>query len=349
MTDKLILNELGARGIHAYGSDALQRFEQQLSIYFKREYKRWSGNTSRPEDHGKSSFDGEIASHTEGHESVEHYNRELALYQAFLDQRYMAYTMAYYGATDDDPSIDHSIELEQAQTNKYALMVDRLQIEDGHTVLDLGCGFGGFIRYLLDRFPGIRVIGINPSEVQSDYITQNIDHGGRLKLITRYIDQLDADTIKPESVDRVVSIGVLEHITNIQALSAIIATLLKPGGLCLHHIIVSRDTIPQFLNAEDTMMSDYFPGGHIWPYSELMRHDRHLQPLQSWFINGMNYWKTLDEWHRRFWQSIDRLYPAVLSIEQVDYWNRYFSLCKAMFIPDEGRAYGNAHYLFGKG
>ena len=97
------------------------------------------------------------------------------------------------------------------------------------------------------------------------------------------------------------------------------------------------------------MMADYFPGGHIWPYAEMMRHDRHLAPLASWFINGMNYWKTLDVWHRRYWMAIETLYPSVLTLEQVDYWNRYFCLCKAMFIPDQGRSYGNAHYLFGKG
>jgi cyclopropane fatty-acyl-phospholipid synthase-like methyltransferase len=58
--------------------------------------------------------------------------------------------------------------------------------------------------------------------------------------------------------------------------------------------------------------------------------------------------KTLDEWHKRFWQAIDQLFPAYLSIEDVESWNRYFVLCKAMFRPDQGRSYGVGHYLYEK-
>jgi cyclopropane-fatty-acyl-phospholipid synthase len=68
--------------------------------------------------------------------------------------------------------------------------------------------------------------------------------------------------------------------------------------------------------------------------------------VNSWFINGMNYWKTLDEWHRRFWEGIEQLYPACLSIEEVEDWNKYFTLCKAMFKPNNGRSYGNGQFLY---
>ena len=118
--------------------------------------------------------------------------------------------------------------------------------------------------------------------------------------------------------------------------------------MTFHHFIVSADTIPQFLKAENTLMANYFPGGHIWPYAELRRHNRHLQFVDNWFINGMNYWKTLDEWHKRFWQAIDTLYPYYLSIDDVESWNRYFVLSKTMFCPDQGKSYGVGHYLFEK-
>ena len=35
----------------------------------------------------------------------------------------------------------------------------------------------------------------------------------------------------------------------------------------------------------------------------------------QWFINGMNYWRTLDEWHRQYWEHIAELYAEVLSIQ----------------------------------
>jgi cyclopropane-fatty-acyl-phospholipid synthase len=95
-------------------------------------------------------------------------------------------------------------------------------------------------------------------------------------------------------------------------------------------------------------MADYFPGGHIWPYSELKRHNTHLQLVDSWFNNGMNYWKTLDEWHKRFWRAIDQLYPEFLSVNEVKTWNDYFVLSKSMFYPDHGRSYGVGQYLYEK-
>ena len=95
-------------------------------------------------------------------------------------------------------------------------------------------------------------------------------------------------------------------------------------------------------------MADYFPGGHIWPYAELKRHNTHLQFIDSWFLNGMNYWMTLDAWHTRFWQAIDHLYPDYLSLDEVQDWNKYFVLSKTMFSPNQGRSYGVGHYLYQK-
>ncbi|MBE9567330.1 MAG: class I SAM-dependent methyltransferase [Proteobacteria bacterium] len=342
------LKKLADNNIHAYGSRELLKFERQLSIYFEREYQRWHGNKKHPEEYGISSFEGEVADKTSDYESVEHYNNELRLYQAFLDPRFMAYTMADFGATDERPEIDGGLSLEQAQIKKFELIIQRADIRDGQKVLDLGCGFGGFIRYLLEKFPNIQLTGINPSTVQAQYIKDRSRNSNRLNIIDHYIDQIEHGIIADGYFDRVISIGVLEHISNLDALFEHIAPMLKTGGKCLHHIIVSRDTIPQFLSAEDTMMAEYFPGGHIWPYEEMRRHDRHLKFVDSWFINGMNYWKTLDEWHRNLWQSLDDIYPSHLAMKELDHWNRYFSLSKAMFIADKGRSYGNAHYLFEK-
>ncbi len=68
----------------------------------------------------------------------------------------------------------------------------------------------------------------------------------------------------------------------------------------------------------------------------------------NWFINGLNYWRTLDEWHRRYWNNIPSLYKSVFDTRAIAHWNEYFSLCKAVFAPMEGTVYGNSHYLFRK-
>lgn len=344
-TDSIKL--LAEHNIFAYGSAELLKFERQMEKYFKREYDRWEGNKALPEIYGANSFEGRMVDSDTHDSSIDAYNDELKIYQSFLDSRYMAYTMAFYGATDSHPSIDKALTLELAQQKKYQLIADRADIQDGQIILDLGCGFGGFIKYLLQTYPNVKIIAINPSSVQAEYIEHDSDiDASRCRLIKKYIDEVTSEDVKDATVDRVISIGVLEHFLNLELLFYAINRMLKTGGKSFHHFIVSIDTIPQFLNAGDTLMSEYFPGGHIWPFNEAKRHNKYLKCVDSWFVNGLNYWKTLDDWHCLFWQNIDSTFPSVLSVDDVERWNKYFSLCKTMFSPNKGNSYGNGHYLY---
>ena len=343
------ISELAANDIHGYATKKSLMLEKHMARYFEREYQRWHGNYNHPESYGISSFSGDIASNEIADNSINHYNKNIRVYKAFLDNEYLAYSMAYYGALNDKPEINNDLALEQAQEEKYKLIIKRADIKDGHNVLDLGCGYGGLAKYLLRIFPNITITGVNPSTIQSEYINEELHlDNTRFNLLQQYYGGNSHETIAANSFDRVVSIGSLEHITNLDSLFENLKHILKPGGKCLHHLIVSTYTIPQLLDADNTLISDYFPSGHIWPFHELKRHNTHLSFKQSWFINGMNYWKTLDEWHRRFWASIEQLYPEHLSIDEVEYWNKYFILCKSMFSPNQGRSYGNGQYLYEK-
>jgi cyclopropane-fatty-acyl-phospholipid synthase len=333
---KNLMSMLADHDIHHYGSAELLKFENNMTRFFEREYKQWRGNDNPPEDYGISSFAGDIANSGTCIESIDHYNQDVNVYEAFLDREHMCYTMAYYGATDSSPEIDSKISLSEAQINKFNLVIERAGIKDGDSVLELG------------------VTAINPCNTQSAYFRKTLmsvdsrDLSSRATLIEKFFDDITEHDLQDNSFDKVISIGVLEAVTNFDKLFRLISRVLKPGGKSLHHFIVSRDTIPKFLSAESTLMANYFPGGHIWPYAEAQRHTRHLEFENSWFINGMNYWKTLDEWHRRFWSSIEKLHPASLSIEDIKEWNSYFVLCKTMFNPDNGRSYGNGQFLFSK-
>lgn len=344
-----VIQLLTSHNIHCYGSTDLLKFEKQMTRYFEREYERWRGNNNSPETYGVSSFKGSIVDKGTYSQSIDHYNKNLKIYLAFLDKEYLAYSMAYYGMPENPAETIKQITLEQAQRDKYRLIVRRADIKDGQNILDIGCGFGGFIKYLFEVFPNITITGLNPSSTQTEYIRNvlNFDNS-RFNLIQQHFSEEDHSVIPHNAFDRVISIGAFEHFSNFDLLFKYQNKILKPGGKCFHHLIVSADTIPQFLNAEHTLMADYFPGGHIWPYSEPKRHDTHLQYIDSWFVNGMNYWMTLDEWHKRFWQAIDRLFPDYLSIDEVDTWNKYFVLSKTMFCPNNGKSYGVGHYLFEK-
>lgn len=124
--------------------------------------------------------------------------------------------------------------------------------------------------------------------------------------------------------------------------------LLKPNGKTFHHFITSKYPIPQFLDPTKTKIGTYFPGGHVWPADEIKKHTNGLTLERYWFVNGLNYWRTLDEWHRRYWDSLEVLYGSVFDAKAITHWNDYFSLCKVVFAPLDGAFYGNSHYLFRK-
>lgn len=350
--NKTVINQLLQHDIYPFGSPELLKFEKNMTRYFGREYDRWRDNKIPAENYGVSSFEGDIASNENHAESVEHYNKELKIYQSFLDEKYLVYTMADYGATDVKPEIDKNLTLDQAQINKYELVITRAEIRDGQEILELGCGFGGFSNYLLEKFPAIKVTAVNPSKVQSTYIREeliaknNNFNPHRFTLLQKFFGELSAKAFDNKKFDRVISIGALEAVNNMDKFFELISQLLTVDGKSFHHCIVSKDTIPQLLKAEDTLIANYYPGGHVWPYEEPMRHNKHLRPVKNWYVNGLNYWKTLDDWHALFWKNIDMLYPEYLSVEEVEDWNKYFCLCKTMFNPDNGRSYGNGHYLF---
>ena len=129
---------------------------------------------------------------------------------------------------------------------------------------------------------------------------------------------------------------ILEHISK----------LLKPKGRTFHHFIVSKHVIPQFVDAKDTGTRKYFPGGRVWPFAAIIGQNAEFDLVESWYINGLNYWRTVDEWHRRFWHNIDQIYDRVLGEDGVRHWNDYFSYSKTLFAPADGQVTGNGQYLF---
>ena len=137
-------------------------------------------------------------------------------------------------------------------------------------------------------------------------------------------------------------------LNNIELFFDIISKLLVKNGRMFHHLIVSRDLIPQLLDPNKTLIGEYFPGGRVLPFTTLDNDFKKFTIEEAWFINGINYWKTLEKWHENFWKNIDHIFPEKMDSDRIKHWNNYFVLCKAMFLPENGLAYGNGQYLYYK-
>ena len=340
-------------GIFAYGSDELRLYEERLTRYFTREYKRLAETPVQLATAAIPTCEGPMWEQTAALMD-QHFDADLTLFQTFLDSHFMAYTMAYYG---EEPAqiLKSEVTLESAERAKFDLICERAGVCGHERIFNLGCGFGPLETYLSERYPQLDITSITPSRTQADYIRRCIDNSShplyknRLRLIEGDFGEVPLEQLGAGEYDLVFAIGAFEHINNLHAAFQKIACLLKPSGRTFLHLIVSKPIFPQYHDSSSTLIGRFFPGGHIWPVAIIENQTDFFQLDRHWYLNGLNYWRTLDAWHQRFWRNMDQLYPQILAEEEVRYWNDYFVLCKVvLFAPCNGEVYGNGHFLFSR-
>ena len=343
--------KLAEQGVDAWGSDKLVRRERNLTRYFSREYRKLEVGSGVAEVLQQVNDAGIMAEKT-AQLLDEHYNETPVLFESFLERRYMAYTMAWYGS---DPASVRASEasLEDAQAAKFELAAERIGLKGNERILNIGCGFGALETWLFERYPDLEVVSLTPSQVHVDYMKQcmaNPDHvlpEDRIKMVLNTLEGMTELEMGSKPFDMVFAFGVFEHMANLTTAFQKVHDVLRPGGRFFVHLIVSKPAFPEFMNSDNTLIGRYFPGGRVWPYDILPQAAGKMQLVNRWYINGTNYLRTLDEWHRLYWENMDQLYPHVLSVDGVRYWNDYFTFAKSvMFGPLEGEIYGNGHYVF---
>lgn len=270
-----------------------------------------------------------------------HYDKPAVLFQNFLGAT-MKYSMGLWerGARD----------LDEAQTAMLDDLCDKAEIRDGNTILDIGCGFGSFAAHALRRYPRCKVTGITPSNVQYEYMTQKRGEPGHPLHDDRFqvmkVNFADADFDMP--FDRVVSIGVFEHVANLRLALEKVARFLKPDGAVLLHYIAYRKIIAPVANVKQVGFFEryIFPGGRFWAFNELPRYPEHLRVEKSWFLSGRNYRPTLEAWRENFWLNIDAIRAdAELDEHFIRIWDFYLRFCIAIFRSGGGNDVGNGQYL----
>ncbi|MCJ0895325.1 class I SAM-dependent methyltransferase [Rhodococcus sp. ARC_M12] len=159
-----------------------------------------------------------------------HYDVSNAFYEQVLGPS-MTYTCAAF------ESADHS--LEAAQENKYRLVFDKLGLQPGDRLLDIGCGWGSMVRYAARR--GVRVIGVTLSQEQASWAQKAIADEGLSDLAeVRFSDYRD---VPETNFDAISSIGLTEHIgvQNYPSYFTFIQSKLRDGGRLLNHSITRPD------------------------------------------------------------------------------------------------------------
>ena len=155
------------------------------------------------------------------------------------------------------PDLDAS--LEEAQENKYRLVFEKLRLKPGDRLLDVGCGWGGMVRYAARR--GVRATGVTLSREQTSWAQRAIADEGLSELAeVRYGDYRD---IAESGFDAVSSIGLLEHIgvRNYPSYFRFLQSRMRPGGAAaqpLHHPLRQPD---RAVGAADSSTATSSPTG----------------------------------------------------------------------------------------
>jgi cyclopropane-fatty-acyl-phospholipid synthase len=224
-----------------------------------------------------------------------HYDLNGRLYSLFLD-RDRQYSCAYFPRGDET--------LEEAQAAKKRHIAAKLCLDrPGLRVLDIGCGWGGMALTLARDF-GAHVTGVTLSQEQLNE--------ARARAAAEHLDdrvhfELRDYRSVTETFDRVVSVGMFEHVGvgHYREFFDTVARCLKPDGVALIHAIGRTDG-PGSTNA--WLRKYIFPGGYSPALSEVLPpvEKSGLMPTDIEILR-LHYAETLRHWRRRFAANRDAI------------------------------------------
>lgn len=220
-----------------------------------------------------------------------HYDIGNDFYRLWLDET-MTYSCGYFKKLDDS--------LNTAQKNKVEHILRKLHIEEGQTLLDIGCGWGQLIITAAKQYK-VKALGITLSSEQYEKVKQRIELEGLNDLVE--VQLIDYRELKNRKFDRIVSVGMMEHVgkEHLHEYFSAVNELLENHGLSMLHCITGRNE-----NQVNSWIDKYiFPGGYIPSIreliSEITSNNFYLTDLESL---RRHYAITLEHWAKNFEDAV---------------------------------------------
>ena len=251
-----------------------------------------------------------------------HYDLGNAFYSLWLDP-----TMTYSSALYDG---DGARSLDQAQRAKYERILDRLGARQGDTLLEIGCGWGGFAETAARR--GVRVRAITISQEQLAYARERLSRAGLAHIASvEFRDYRDVE-------------GTYDHIVSIEMIEAVgerhwpsyfdaLKRHLNPRGRAIvQAITIADDCFERYRRGADFIQTYIFPGGML-PSAENLRAQarRAGMALAGAHAFGRDYALTLEAWLGRFDGVVERVRGLGFDDRFVRMWRYYLAYCAAGF------------------
>ena len=179
-----------------------------------------------------------------------HYDVSNDFYRLVLGPT-MVYSCAYFDSPGDS--------LEEAQTRKLDVVCQKLRLEEGERLLDIGCGWGSLAIHAASNY-GVEVVGVTLSPSQAQRARERVAEAGLGDRVEIRVQ--DYREVSDGPFDKICSIGMFEHTgSDIDNYFVQTARLGRPGGLALHHGICRQHSEEESPN---TFITHYvFPDGEL--------------------------------------------------------------------------------------
>lgn len=256
------------------------------------------------------------------HNIHKHYDLGNEFFAAWLDSS-MTYSSALFPAETAD--------LPAAQQHKYEQLAQAIELQPGQSVLEIGCGWGGFAEFAARTY-GASVLALTISKEQHEFARRRIYEAGLAeKVEVRLQDYRDQDG----RFDRIASIEMIEAVGE-QFWPAYFNQLkqrLKPGGLAGIQAITVRDELfGSYRQRVDFIQRYIFPGGML-PSTNILRAlgERFELPVIRERLFGQDYARTLSLWRDNFSQAWTDLTSLGFDEPFRRLWEYYLCYCEAGF------------------
>ncbi len=250
-----------------------------------------------------------------------HYDLGNEFYSRWLDSS-MTYSSAFFNG--------QNIDLKKAQENKYINLLNMMKVKPGASILEIGCGWGGFAAFAGKK--GFKVTGITISREQYIYSKELIEKenlNNNVKIELR--DYRDVTS----AYDNIVSIEMIEAVGEKYWSSYFntISKYLKSGGsFGLQAITMNDKQFNNYRKQADFIQTYIFPGGML-PSRKIIE-DYSLRAGMKVILDkgfGLDYALTLSKWRDNFISS----WPDIQSLGFDNHfkrlWDMYLSSCEGSF------------------
>ena len=252
-----------------------------------------------------------------------HYDLGNDFYKSWLDET-MTYSSGFFEGNSDN--------LKEAQNKKYKLILDTLNLPKNSYILEIGCGWGGFLEYASSV--GYKIKGITISQEQFKFASN------RIKGLTNNpeIELIDYRKLKGK-FDAVVSIEMFEAVGSKywKTYFDVVKQLLKSNGQALiQTITMKEDFYGGYHDWPDFIQTYIFPGGELSSDKVFKENAANSELIASDITNfAASYAKTLEIWYKNFQKEWDAIGEIGFDEKFKRTWDMYLSYCRGGFLNNQ--------------